>query len=513
MTTPEIPSPPGADAARIEDLMTKIQAFGLACYQRESGELQKDMQTEIRADLGRLVQPSDGPWTVNVAGPDDVHRFDTELDALRFANQVNRTYLADLLAHPGDEVLCLATVADASLPLAPPAEAEPISAQYLREQIARQMKNVREALAAPSPAGIKTHPWGEVDDSGPSDPFSNTEFGDDALQSPAEGDLIDLIHALDVASYRAGSAKQYHEQEDESPGVTQRALERAERVRQESLAAVLRAVNVQPKGTPVAWLRDQRGEFEGPQTLDPMLILGATRPAPGMHGATYSPVYDEPASSPAPVEWIGTPLAERLENLMHAALWDKDEVPFLKANLIRDIERCFAVQAPAVTHEKKELQPPGLIVRALELASRIADRVPTRVHLAESADEAFRDIGRMVNAQDDGSHGYRLINDALEAAKDCDHALLAIMERAGEGATVADVLDRLAAVGAEPETAPKSVARVKVTEAGWAQLWVYGTLVRGEYGRGGFDILAALASEINSDAGSERPARSSDAKP
>jgi len=91
-------------------------------------------------------------WTVTVAGPDDVHRFDTELDALRFANQVNRTYLADLLAHPGDEVLCLATVTDAS-----------------------------PSIAA---AGIKTHPWGEVDDSGPSDPFSNTEFGDDAIQAP-----------------------------------------------------------------------------------------------------------------------------------------------------------------------------------------------------------------------------------------------------------------------------------------------------------------------------------------
>jgi hypothetical protein len=60
-------------------------------------------------------------WTVSIAGPDDVHRFDTELDALRFANQVNRTYLADLLAHPGDEVLCLATVSDASpaLPTSP----------------------------------------------------------------------------------------------------------------------------------------------------------------------------------------------------------------------------------------------------------------------------------------------------------------------------------------------------------------------------------------------------------
>jgi hypothetical protein len=43
-----------------------------------------------------------------------VHRFDTELDALRFANQNNRTYLADRLAHPDDEVMCIAVVSDAS---------------------------------------------------------------------------------------------------------------------------------------------------------------------------------------------------------------------------------------------------------------------------------------------------------------------------------------------------------------------------------------------------------------
>jgi hypothetical protein len=69
-----------------------------------------------------IQAPQPAPsWTVSIAGPDDVHRFDTELDALRFANQVNRTYLADLLAHPGDEVLCLATVTDASpaLPTSP----------------------------------------------------------------------------------------------------------------------------------------------------------------------------------------------------------------------------------------------------------------------------------------------------------------------------------------------------------------------------------------------------------
>lgn len=45
------------------------------------------------------------------------------------------------------------------------------------------------------------------------------------------------------------------------------------------------------------------------------------------------------APSPAEGEWIGIPLSERLDNLMHAAKWDADEVPTLKANLIRNIER------------------------------------------------------------------------------------------------------------------------------------------------------------------------------
>jgi hypothetical protein len=88
----------------------------------------EDQAKEMIAMVRKLV-PSDaapaGQWTVSVAGPDDVHRFDAELDALRFANHVNLTYLADLLAHPGDEVLCLATVTDTSAQLSPsPATAD-----------------------------------------------------------------------------------------------------------------------------------------------------------------------------------------------------------------------------------------------------------------------------------------------------------------------------------------------------------------------------------------------------
>ena len=61
-------------------------------------------------------------FEVHVAGPDDVHRFTDELAAYRFANSVNLTYLDDLLKHPGNEVLCLATVhGRAALPAAAPA--------------------------------------------------------------------------------------------------------------------------------------------------------------------------------------------------------------------------------------------------------------------------------------------------------------------------------------------------------------------------------------------------------
>ena len=46
---------------------------------------------------------------------------------------------------------------------------------------------------------------------------------------------------------------------------------------------------------PAGWLRDQRGEYEGPATLDPLFVLAG--PYPSMHGATYSPLY---AASPHP---------------------------------------------------------------------------------------------------------------------------------------------------------------------------------------------------------------------
>ena len=49
-------------------------------------------------------------YELRVAGPDDVIVFSYELEALQRANEINRQYLLDRLAHPGDEVLCVATV-------------------------------------------------------------------------------------------------------------------------------------------------------------------------------------------------------------------------------------------------------------------------------------------------------------------------------------------------------------------------------------------------------------------
>ena len=51
-------------------------------------------------------------FEVRVVGPDDVHTHDSELSALRHANEINLAFLADLLTHPNpaDQVLCVATV-------------------------------------------------------------------------------------------------------------------------------------------------------------------------------------------------------------------------------------------------------------------------------------------------------------------------------------------------------------------------------------------------------------------
>lgn len=53
---------------------------------------------------------------------------------------------------------------------------------------------------------------------------------------------------------------------------------------------------------PVAWLRQQRGAFEGRQTLDPLFVLGDFRPRNFLNGATYEPLYDQSALDAKDVE-------------------------------------------------------------------------------------------------------------------------------------------------------------------------------------------------------------------
>jgi len=50
--------------------------------------------------------------------------------------------------------------------------------------------------------------------------------------------------------------------------------------------------------------------------------------------------------------------------------------------------------------------------KALALASAICDRVPNRWHHTHEIGSAEADIGDMVNAHSDGTHGYRLIQEA-----------------------------------------------------------------------------------------------------
>lgn len=77
-------------------------------------DLRRDMRVGYRAMVATppAAHAVEAPasFEVRVAGPDDIHRFADELAAHRLANSINTMYLADLLAHPGNEVLCVATV-------------------------------------------------------------------------------------------------------------------------------------------------------------------------------------------------------------------------------------------------------------------------------------------------------------------------------------------------------------------------------------------------------------------
>lgn len=68
VAAPAVQAPQSAEA--VEDLMTKIQAFGLACYQHESGAEQISMQDEIRIDLAALAGASSA-WQPIETAPKD----------------------------------------------------------------------------------------------------------------------------------------------------------------------------------------------------------------------------------------------------------------------------------------------------------------------------------------------------------------------------------------------------------------------------------------------------------
>ena len=65
--------------------------------------------------------------------------------------------------------------------------------------------------------------------------------------------------------------------------------------------------------------------------------------------------------------------------------------------------------------EQPEQEPVAMlwkVRKALALASAICDRVPNRWHHTHEIGSAEADIGDMVNAHPDGTHGYRLIQEA-----------------------------------------------------------------------------------------------------
>jgi hypothetical protein len=75
-------------------------------------------------------------------------------------------------------------------------------------------------------------------------------------------------------------------------------------------------------------------------------------------------------------------------------------------SLINDVKAALASR-PAVDLAE--------IAKALKLAMDICDAVPTRAH--KSDDTLLALLGRLVNCQDDGSHGYAVIRDALTHVK------------------------------------------------------------------------------------------------
>ena len=82
-----------------------------------------ELHPRLLAGLAAAEAQAARPHEVRVAGPDDVHRFDSELLALRAANQINQQHVEDCLKHPHDHVLCVAVVHPVETPSAAPVPA------------------------------------------------------------------------------------------------------------------------------------------------------------------------------------------------------------------------------------------------------------------------------------------------------------------------------------------------------------------------------------------------------
>lgn len=90
-----------------------------------------------------------------------------------------------------------------------------------------------------------------------------------------------------------------------------------------------------------------------------------------------------------------------------ARVYEVAVMPISEYERMNDAARAAKVQAQPDLHAQ--------IGKALALAMTICDAVPTRAHLCD--DSTLAHLGKLVNAQGDGAHGYAVIRDAEAAWK------------------------------------------------------------------------------------------------
>lgn len=111
---------------------------------------------------------------------------------------------------------------------------------------------------------------------------------------------------------------------------------------------------------------------------------------------------------------IGYTSAKAEADQFHAAM--AGYRPHRHAQMDADVQKIArAITALRAALEQQEQEPVAMlwkVRKALALASAICDRVPNRWHHTHEIGSAEADIGDMVNAHPDGTHGYRLIQEA-----------------------------------------------------------------------------------------------------